>query len=211
MLAALDELGRAGMRIDARILAAASLDGATRRWLDTTAADAGVRTVDVDPDAGAGAWLGAFDAALSASGTATLECALSGAPPVVVYRLSRFSAAIARRFLRTPFVALPNVVLGAAVYPELLDRDVEPRRMARALAVVLERRATFEAHAQALRARLAWSPSSPRSTAEAVGQSSAERAASLLAPWLTLDAAAARGASSTAARTEQRSPTASPP
>jgi lipid-A-disaccharide synthase len=172
MLGALEALG-ARIRDTARILVAASLDRPTRRWLDARARAAGIRTVDVDPDTGAGAWLSAFDAALAASGTATLECALAGAPPVVVYRLSRLSAAIARRLLRTPFVALPNVVLGRAVYPELLDRDVEPRCMARALATVLEQRGTFGASAQELRASLACS-----------GPSSAERAANLVAPWL---------------------------
>jgi lipid-A-disaccharide synthase len=135
-------------------LIAASLDAATRRWLGSTAAQNGVGVIDVDPDEGAVASLGAFDVSIAASGTATLECALAGAPPVVVYQLSPLTAAIARRLVRTPFVALPNIVLGSGVYPELLDTGVEPRRIALAVTAVLERRATFEPWAKELRARL---------------------------------------------------------
>jgi len=187
MLAALRELDRAGMAVKSRLLIAAALDGATRRWVTAKAERAGVRIVHVAAGAGAGAWLGAFDAALAASGTATLECALAGAPPVVIYRLSPLTAAVARRLLRTPFVALPNIVLGAGIYPELLDRAVEPRPMAQALAKVLERRSTFEPWAAELEARLSWRrTSSTTSLPASSGETSAERAASLLSGWLPL-------------------------
>jgi len=187
MLGALRELEKAGMPVEARLGIAASLDVATRRWLAGKAEEGGVPMVDGDAETGTAAWLGAFDAALASSGTVTLECALAGAPPVVIYRLSPLTAAIARRVVRTPFVALPNIVLGSGIYPELLDRDVEPRRMARALAAVLERRSTFEPWAQELRARLAWQrPSSQAPGAAPEGDSSADRAASLLSPWLSL-------------------------
>jgi lipid-A-disaccharide synthase len=196
MLATLSELAGAGMRVDARLLVAASLDMATRRWLVARAGRAGVATVDVDADSGAAACLSGFDAALAASGTATLECALAGAPPVVVYRMSPVTAAVARRLVRTPFVALPNILLGSAVYPELLDRYAEPVKMARALASLLERPSIFATSALELRARLAW-PQSPSPAAlpsrtgappAVVGDSSAERAVSLLSDWLELRA-----------------------
>jgi lipid-A-disaccharide synthase len=187
MLATLKELAIAGMAVEARVLIAPSLDGATRSWLAARAAQAGVRTIDTDADGGAVAWLGAFDASLTASGTATLECALAGAPPVVVYRLSPLTSAIARRVVRTPFIALPNIVLGSSIYPELLDRDVEPRRMARALGAVLERRATFESPVQELRARLSWSGPTTRCGSPALpcGDTMADRTASLLSTWLS--------------------------
>jgi lipid-A-disaccharide synthase len=212
MLAALKELEEAGMAVEARLFVAASLDDRTRRWLAATAEQAGVQTFEADADAGAATWLGAFDAALTASGTATLECALSGAPPVVVYRLSPITAALARLVLRTPFVALPNIVLGAGAYPELLDRDVEPRRMARALAGVLEHPSTFEAPAQELRARLTWKAPPPRAgSAGPTGDTSADRAASLLATWLSVgsrrDACEPKGA----ARPDPRASAASVP
>jgi lipid-A-disaccharide synthase len=176
MLAALRELARAGMSVDARLLVAASVDLATRRWLVAQSDEAGVATVDVDGDGGAAVWLGAFDAAFAASGTATLECALAQAPPVVVYRMSPLTAAVARHFVRTPFIALPNILLGAAIYPELVDRRAEPVGMARALVSVLERPSAFAPWAHELRERLARpNPSGP---------TAAERAKSLLSDWL---------------------------
>ncbi|HMJ55988.1 MAG TPA: lipid-A-disaccharide synthase [Polyangiaceae bacterium] len=212
MLAALKELDSAGMGVEARLLVAASLDIKTRRWLAAKGGEGGVRSVDVDADAGTAAYLGAFDAALTASGTATLECALAGAPPVVVYRLSPLTAAIARRIVRTPFVALPNIVLGSGVYPELLDRDVEPRRMARALGTVLERRSTFEPFAHELRARLSWQRPSPDDPlAVPTGETSAERVASLLSGWLPLGSRAPSGEPRAMTRAALHAPGASLP
>ncbi|HMI88563.1 MAG TPA: lipid-A-disaccharide synthase [Polyangiaceae bacterium] len=186
MLATLRELARAGTPVEARLVLAASLDAATRRWVTAKADEAGLPILAADADAGAAPWLGAFDVALTASGTATLECALAGAPPVVVYRLSPLTAAVARRVVRTRFVALPNILLGTGVYPELLDREVEPLRMARALSTVLERRSDFEHRAEELRALLAWKArSSGVGSAAPEGDTSADRTASLLSPWLS--------------------------
>ena len=58
------------------------------------------------------------DAALVAAGTATLEAALLGVPTIVAVRLHPLSAAITRPLLRTPFVALPNVLLKREVLRE---------------------------------------------------------------------------------------------
>src|SRR5262249_54554098 len=62
----------------------------------------------------------AADAILIASGTATLEAALLGAPMVVCYRVSRFTEAISRALIRIPWISLPNIVAGRTVVPELL-------------------------------------------------------------------------------------------
>ncbi|MHB8766501.1 MAG: lipid-A-disaccharide synthase [Deferrisomatales bacterium] len=58
---------------------------------------------------------------LVASGTATLECALVGTPMVVVYRVSALTHALGRRLVRAPFIALPNLVAGRRVVPELVQ------------------------------------------------------------------------------------------
>jgi lipid-A-disaccharide synthase len=48
--------------------------------------------------------------------------------------------------LRTPFVALPNVLLGRRAFPELLQRDARPRRLALEVARALDgRRQLLEA------------------------------------------------------------------
>ncbi|MEP0774451.1 MAG: lipid-A-disaccharide synthase [Acidobacteriota bacterium] len=68
------------------------------------------------------AHLAAASAALVASGTATLECALLDVPMVVAYRLHPLTYALARRLVRLPHVSLVNLVAGRSVVPELLQR-----------------------------------------------------------------------------------------
>ena len=65
--------------------------------------------------------LAAADCALVSSGTATVECALLGTPMVVFYRVSRSSALVMRLMLRTPFVAMANLIAARQVVPELIQ------------------------------------------------------------------------------------------
>ena len=67
------------------------------------------------------------------SGTATLEAACLGAPMAVVYRTSALSYLIARLLVRVPDIGLVNVVAGRRVVPELIQNDVTPRSLARAV------------------------------------------------------------------------------
>ena len=67
--------------------------------------------------------LAAADCALVSSGTATVECALLGAPMVVFYRVSRLSAVVMRFMLRTPFIAMANLIASKRVVPELVQDD----------------------------------------------------------------------------------------
>jgi lipid-A-disaccharide synthase len=72
------------------------------------------------------------DVALVAPGTATLEAALLGVPTVVAGGLHPVSARVARRLLRVPTVALPNLLLGREVLPEVLQ-DLHVERLTAAL------------------------------------------------------------------------------
>ncbi len=72
----------------------------------------------------AGDVLAAADAAVVASGTATLEAAALGVPMGVIYRTDPVSFGVGRYLLRLPFVALPNWILGEPFVPELLQRGV---------------------------------------------------------------------------------------
>lgn len=74
--------------------------------------------------------MAAADAILIASGTATLEAALLGAPMVVCYRVSRISELISRLLIRIPWISLPNIVAGRVVVPELLQDDATGERLA---------------------------------------------------------------------------------
>ena len=70
------------------------------------------------------------DAAVVASGTATLETALLGCPMVVVYRVAASTAFFARFMLDVPFYSMVNLLAGRAVVPELIQNDCTPARAA---------------------------------------------------------------------------------
>ncbi|WP_448382266.1 lipid-A-disaccharide synthase [Desulfosoma sp.] len=72
----------------------------------------------------------AADAAMAVSGTVTLESALLGTPLVVVYKVSPVEYHLGRRLIRVPHIALPNVILGRRVCPELIQHEARPERIA---------------------------------------------------------------------------------
>ncbi len=73
--------------------------------------------------------MAASDLVLVASGTATLEAALLGAPMVVCYRVSRLSGLVGRLLIRVPWISLVNITLGRAVVPELCQGDATGERI----------------------------------------------------------------------------------
>ncbi len=77
------------------------------------------------------------DALVVATGTATLEAAVLGVPMVAVYRLPWVSWQIARRLVRTPYAALPNILAGRPVVPELLQDRMTPAAVADAVVALL--------------------------------------------------------------------------
>ncbi len=68
----------------------------------------------------------AADAALVASGTATLETALLNTPMVVVYRVNRLTYEIGRRVIRVPFISLANLVAGRELVKERIQDEADP-------------------------------------------------------------------------------------
>ncbi|BAZ32536.1 lipid-A-disaccharide synthase [Cylindrospermum sp. NIES-4074] len=76
----------------------------------------------------------AADFAITKSGTVNLELALLNVPQVVVYRLSRITAWIARNILKgsIPFASPPNLVLMRAIVPELLQEQATPENITQA-------------------------------------------------------------------------------
>ena len=83
--------------------------------------------------------LTAADVALVKSGTSTLEAMLLHRPMVVSYRLGRLTYQFARRVLRTPYVALPNILAGRALVPELMQDAATGAALAQALTVELQK------------------------------------------------------------------------
>jgi len=70
------------------------------------------------------------DAAIVASGTATLETALLETPMVVAYKVSALSYAVGRRFISVDHISLVNIIAGRTVVPELIQDDANPERIA---------------------------------------------------------------------------------
>jgi lipid-A-disaccharide synthase len=67
---------------------------------------------------------------IAASGTATLEGAILGKPMVIIYKVSLLSYWIARALIRVDHIGLVNLVAEKEIAPELIQRDVNPRRIA---------------------------------------------------------------------------------
>jgi lipid-A-disaccharide synthase len=85
------------------------------------------------------------DAGAVASGTATLDAALAGLPFVAVYRMQPLSYLIAKTLVRVDHIALPNLVAGARIVPELVQAACTPEAIAEGLGLFLDDPARSEA------------------------------------------------------------------
>lgn len=75
---------------------------------------------------------------LVASGTATLQAALAGAPMVVVYKTGGLNYALARMLIKVEHIAMPNLVAGRRLLPELVQGDATPQAVAEEGLALLE-------------------------------------------------------------------------
>lgn len=163
--------------LDARVVLAPGLARRVAAWAEDEATKAGTGVLY----GAAPGVLPAFDAALCASGTATLECALASVPPVIVYRSDAVTAWVARRLVRVEHMGLPNLLLGERAFPELLQEQVAPGDMASALQRLLDDRSRLGA-CQRVRQRLIEPLVGPG--ADTLRPSPSARVAALLEPWL---------------------------
>ncbi len=76
-------------------------------------------------------------AAMVASGTATVEAALIGTPFVMVYRVSPVTYKVGRGMVKVPFFAMPNLIAGREVVPELVQKDFTPENVAARMRQIL--------------------------------------------------------------------------
>jgi lipid-A-disaccharide synthase len=83
--------------------------------------------------------LRASDAAIVASGTATLETGLMAIPMVIVYRISAITYAILSRLVHAGLqhVGLVNIIADERLVPELIQKESTPQLMADAVARML--------------------------------------------------------------------------
>ena len=89
---------------------------------------ASIRLFDRDPRA----VIAASDAVMCASGTATLETMLVNRPLVAAYRVSPSTYQLAKllRLIKAKLFALPNILAGEALVPELIQHDATGERLA---------------------------------------------------------------------------------
>ena len=81
------------------------------------------------------------DAAVAASGTATLETALMGLPTILLYRVAPVTYFIAKFVVGIDIVGLPNIIMGREVIPEVLQGAVTPARVKQELVKLMTDRA----------------------------------------------------------------------
>lgn len=152
-----------------RLAAAPSLPENERCFLMESCRSQGIEIRAIEPNC-----FSAFDLAIACSGTATLECALAGAPPLIVYLTDRFTAALARALLRVDQVGLPNLVLHRQAFPEFLQEEASLERLTEAALSALASREALIQACRELQHRLAPNP----------GPMPAARVAALLQRWL---------------------------
>ncbi len=92
--------------------------------------DAAKRSIQV-VDSGLHSLLATADLVFVASGTATLEAAICGAPMIVVYKTSPASFAVGRRLVQVPWISLVNLVAQEPVVLELLQGEFNAERLER--------------------------------------------------------------------------------
>ncbi len=91
-------------------------------------------------------------AALTKSGTSTLELAVAGVPMAAAYNVPLLEEVVGRLLITAPSAILANLVLGENVVPEFLQQDCTAHRLAGAMLPLLadtpERRRQTEAFAR---------------------------------------------------------------
>jgi len=98
------------------------------RWeIEQAIADYGLRATLLDSNKGQTTLqaIAAADLAITKSGTVNLEMALLDVPQVVLYRVNRFTAWVARKILKfsIPFMSPPNLVEMKGIVPEFLQDE----------------------------------------------------------------------------------------
>ncbi|WP_373513175.1 lipid-A-disaccharide synthase [Persicitalea sp.] len=115
--------------------------------------------------------LSVAEAALVASGTATLETALFSVPEVVCYRTSGVSYAIAKSLIRVPFISLVNLIMEKEAVKELIQADFSQENLTAELGAILpngKKRKRIEADYNTLQEKVGKSGASQRAGAEIV-------------------------------------------
>ena len=74
---------------------------------------------------------------IAASGTVTVECAISGLPLVVVYKMNPLTYLMAKLLVKIPYFTMINIVLNREVYNEFLQGKVNSQNIFNALQKII--------------------------------------------------------------------------
>lgn len=77
------------------------------------------------------------DLAIVCSGTATLECALLEVPMIISNKGSFITYLAAKSLIRVPYLGMPNLILGRKGFPEFLQYDATPKKIAQEAIAIL--------------------------------------------------------------------------
>lgn len=94
--------------------------------------------------------LAAAHLAVVASGTATVEAALAATPTVIVYRVSPLTFKVGRWLVRVPHVGMANLLASERLFPELIQDDFTPARLAQEVLDLIADRARLKSIFQGL-------------------------------------------------------------
>jgi lipid-A-disaccharide synthase len=76
--------------------------------------------------------------AITASGTATLECAIIGVPLIIVYKGSPLTWIFARAAVDVPYIGLVNLVAGERIAPEFIQNEATEKKIVPVMRKLLE-------------------------------------------------------------------------
>ena len=77
------------------------------------------------------------DVVMTTSGTATIEIALLNVPMVITYKLAAFTYWLGRWLVNTPFIGLPNIILGKGFIKELIQYEATSENLAEEIERIL--------------------------------------------------------------------------
>lgn len=78
------------------------------------------------------------DAIMTTSGTASLEIALLGVPMVIAYKLSALTYWLGRWLVKTPYIGLPNIMLGKPAVKELIQHQASAENLTAEITKILK-------------------------------------------------------------------------
>ncbi len=80
----------------------------------------------------------AADAAIVASGTATLQTGLALTPFILIYKVAPLTFWLAKKMAQIPYLGIVNILAQRFIVPELLQNDLTPPRVAQEILRILD-------------------------------------------------------------------------